>query len=109
MSVTLRIWLFGKPGMELDEGSPVTPDQLRALAADMDARLRGAADAVEKLTGAGWDAQMCLYDVVLWHPYIDTAVQAEEHLHNLGLDPDRLCIDEWEDEEELDEEVGTGE
>ena len=43
-------------------------------------------------------------------PYICTAVQAEEKLHELGIDPEKLCIDEWEDEEEFDEEVeGEGE
>jgi hypothetical protein len=47
---------------------------------------------------------MMLYDISLSHPYITTAVQAEEKLQDLGIDPERVWIDEWpdEDEEEFD-------
>jgi hypothetical protein len=100
MSVTLTMHLYGKPGWELDEGEEVTPRQLRDLAEDLHGRLKEAADIVEKLTDAGWEAQMTLYDVCLSHPYINTAAQAEEKLLDLGIDPKRVAIDEWEDEEE---------
>ena len=100
MSVTLMMYLFGKPGQELDEGEEVTPQQLRSLAEGLHGRLTEAADIVEKLTAAGWDAQMTLYDVCLSHPYISTAAQAEEKLLDLGIDPQLVAIDEWEDEEE---------
>lgn len=103
MSVTLTMHLFGKPGWELNEGEQVTPQQLRALAEDLHGRLTEAADALEKLTAAGWDAQMTLYDVFLSHPYISTAAQAEEKLLDLGIDPKLVAIDELEDEEEMDE------
>ena len=103
MSVMLMMYLFGKPGQELDEGEEVTPQQLRALAEDLHGRLTEAADIVEKLTAAGWEAQMTLYDVSLAHPYITTAAQAEEKLLNLGIDPKLVAIDEWEDEEEIEE------
>jgi hypothetical protein len=103
MSVTLTMHLFGKPGWELNEGEEVTPQQLRALAEDLHGRLTGAADALEKLTAAGWDAQMTLYDVFLSHRYITTAAQAEEKLLDLGIDPKLVAIDELEDEEEMDE------
>jgi hypothetical protein len=100
VSVTLMIYLFGKPGMELGEGEEVTAEQLRALGDDLRGRLHETAEIVEKLTGTGWEAQMTLYDVLLSHPYITTAVQAEEKLHELGIDPEKVCLDEWEDEEE---------
>jgi hypothetical protein len=108
VSVTLTIYLFGKPGMELEEGAEVTPEQLRALGDDLRARLHETAEVVEKLTNAGWQAEMLLYDVMFSHPYVTSAVQAEEKLHELEIDPDKLCIDEWEDEEEGWEE-GEGE
>jgi hypothetical protein len=103
MSVMLMMYLFGKPGQELDEGEEVTPQQLRALAEDLHARLTEAADVVEKLTAAGWEAQMTLYDISLSHPYITTAAQAEEKLLDLGIDPKLVAIDEWEDEEEIED------
>ena len=102
MGVTLMLFLFGKPGQELDEGEEVTAAQLRALGQSLQERLQETADIVEKLTGRGWEAQMALYDVFLSHPYIDTAAQAEAQLQDLGIDPERLIIDEWEDEEEGD-------
>ncbi|HZY84936.1 MAG TPA: hypothetical protein VFE78_08900 [Gemmataceae bacterium] len=102
MSVMIMMYLFGKPGQELDEGEEVTPRQLRALAESLHGRLTEAADIVEKLTAAGWDAQMTLYDISLSHPYINTAAQAEEKLLDLGIDPKLVCIDEWEDEEEME-------
>ncbi len=103
MAVSVTLFLFGKPGQELDEGGPVTPDQVRGLGRALQARLEKAADIIEKLTGAGWDAQMGLYDVMLSNAYIDTAVQAEAKLHDLGIDPESVAVDEWPDEEELEE------
>jgi hypothetical protein len=100
MSVTLNLFLFGKPGQELEEGGEVTADQLRALAQELNERLLDVAATVEKLTNTGWEAQMTLYDVVLSHPYITTEVQAQEKLQDLGIDPDHVMIQEWEDEED---------
>jgi hypothetical protein len=108
MAVTIMMYLFGKPGQELEEGAEVTPPQLRDLGRDLRARLEEAADIVEKLTGAGWDAQMTLYDVILSHPYVDTQAQAEEKLRDLGIDPERVLIDEWEDEEQFEDEEEFG-
>jgi len=102
MAVTLMVPLFGKPGQEIPEGSEVTAQELRALGQDLQARLQEAADVVEKLTGAGWEAQMLLYDICLSHPYMQTAVQAEEKLHDLGINPESVIIDEWPDEDEED-------
>jgi hypothetical protein len=106
MAVSLMLFLFGKPGQELEEGGEVTAEQLRALGRDLQGRLEGAATVVEKLTGAGWEAQMMLYDIHLSHPYVTSAADAEEKLLDAGIDPEAVCIDEWEDEEgeEIDEE-----
>jgi hypothetical protein len=100
MAVVLTVTLFGKPGQELDEGGEVTAGQLRALGLDLHERLDKAATLVEKLTAAGWEAQMALYHISLAHPYIHTATQAEEKLLDLGIDPEDIDIDEWEDEED---------
>src|SRR5262245_46617397 len=100
MAVTITLFLFGKPGMELNEGEEANTDEMRRLGDELRMRLHASADLVDKLTGAGWTAQVGLYDVMLHHEYITTAVQAEEQLHNLGIDPEGLHIDEWEDEED---------
>jgi hypothetical protein len=100
MAVTLTLYLFGKPEVELPGGEEVTPEELRALGRDLHERLDEAAAIVEKLTGAGWDAQIALYDVILSHPYINTAAQAEAQLQDLGINPERVYIDDWDDEEE---------
>lgn len=103
MAVTVMLHLFGKPGQELEEGGEVTAEQLRSLGRDLYERLNEAAAIVEKLTGGGWEAQMMLYDISLDNPYINTQLQAETKLIDLGIDPEKLWIDEWEDEE--DEEI----
>ena len=94
MAVFVSLHLFSKPGVELNEGEAVSPQQLRALGDGLRGRLHEAADIVETLTNAGWQAQMLLYDICLSNPYITTAVQAEEHILNLNIDPERLFIDE---------------
>jgi hypothetical protein len=105
MSVTIILPLFGKPGQELDEGGEVTDRQLRELGDDLRNRLHEAGDIVEKLTATGWEAQMALYDVMLSHPYVSTEAQARDKLEDLGIDPEGLLIEEWEDEEdEIDEQ-----
>jgi hypothetical protein len=106
MAVTLSVFLFGKPGQELNEGGPITAPELRDLAQHMHARLVAIAEIVEKLTNAGWEAQMGLYDINLYHPYVSTEAQAEEKLQDLGIDSDMIHIDEWEDEEWENEENG---
>ena len=99
MGVVLTLTLFGKPGMELEEGAAVTAQQLRDLGRDLLARLDKAADIVEKLTGAGWEAQMALYHISLVHPYIHSSTQAVQKLLDLGIDPEDVDIDEWEEED----------
>jgi hypothetical protein len=96
----LSLFLFGKPGQELEEGGGVTPTELRGLGKALHARLEEAADIVEKLEGAGWEVQMGLYDVFLTHPYLDSAAAVEEKLRDLDIDPEHVSIDEWPDEDE---------
>jgi hypothetical protein len=100
MAVSLNLFLFGKPGQELDEGGSVTASQLRDLSRKLHARLEETATIVEKLTATGWEAQMGLYDINLYHPYINTAPHAEEKLRELDIDPETITIDEWEDEDD---------
>jgi hypothetical protein len=100
MAVTVTLFLFGKPGQELNEGEEVTAEQLRALGRSLQERLEETAVIVDKLTGAGWEAQLALYDIFLSHPYISTMAQAQAQLQDLGIDPERVCLDDWEDEEE---------
>jgi hypothetical protein len=103
VSVSVNLWLFGKPGHELNEGEEVQADQIRALAQSMHERLVQAADIVEKLTGAGWEAQMGLYDVMLYNPYVRTEADVRIRLDDLGIDPDEVSILEFEGDEEEDE------
>jgi hypothetical protein len=112
VSVSVTLWLFGKPGHELNEGEEVNAGQIRALAQCMKERLELAADIVEKLTGAGWEAQMGLYDVMLYNRFVRTEADVRTRLDDLGIDPDEVSILEFEgedDEEEFEgEEEGFG-
>ena len=112
MSVSVSLWLFGKPGHELNEGEEIHADAIRALAQSMQERLVLAADIVEKLTGAGWEAQMGLYDVMLYNPYVRTEADVRTRLDGLGIDPDEVSILEFEgedDEEDFEELEGEEE
>jgi hypothetical protein len=96
--------MFGKPGMELREGEDITAEEIRALQQELFERLGRAAEIVEKLTATGWEAQMSLYDVMLTHPYVHTEAEARTRLDGLGIDPEEVHIDEFEDEDEFDDE-----
>ncbi|MCI0465135.1 MAG: hypothetical protein L0Z62_50075 [Gemmataceae bacterium] len=106
MSVLVSLWMFGKPGMELREGEDITADEIRALQQELFERLGRAAEIVEQMTAAGWDAQMSLYDVMLSHPYVRTEADARTRLDDLGIDPEEVHIDEFEDEEDFEDEEG---
>jgi hypothetical protein len=109
MAVSISIYLFGKPGVELDaEGEEIDAERLRLLGEELRDRMNEAADAVARLTSAGWDAHVALYDILLSHPYVRTEAEARLHVGNLGLDPDEFFFMEWE-EEEWDEEDEGGE
>jgi hypothetical protein len=44
---------------------------------------------------------MGLYEIYMSHPYLTTAA-VKEQLQNLGIDPERVSIDEDEEEPEMD-------
>lgn len=101
MPVTISIYLFGKPAQELNnEGEAIEAAPIRQLGEQLHLRLNTIADALDKLTGAGWEASMGLYDVLLSHPYIDSEADARGRIEDLELDPDNFDFLEWEDEEE---------
>lgn len=104
MPVSISIFLFGKPGQELEEGETITPEEIRGLARELSERLEEVAEMVGKLTDAGWDAQTLLYDIALTHPYISTPVEVESVLLDLGIDPDQVAILEWEDNDPIEPE-----
>ena len=109
VSVSVTLWLFGKPGHELNEGEDVNAEQIRALAQVMKERLELAADIVEKLTGAGWEAQMGLYDVMLYNRFVRTEADVRTRLDGLGIDPDEVSIMEFEGEDDDEEFEGEEE
>jgi hypothetical protein len=113
MAVTVGLWLFGKPGHELDaEGRPVEPERIRALGRELHGWLDEVAGALEKLTAAGWEATVMLYDIELWHVDVATEAEARARVEGLGLDPDLLDYLEEVDadaEGEMEEEAGEEE
>jgi hypothetical protein len=100
MAVFINLPLFFKPGYELGEGEEVTGEQIRNLGQDLAARLEHIGNLVDKLTGAGWEAQTGLYDVMLSHPFFRTADEARAQLDGLGIDPEHVNLDEFEDEDD---------
>jgi hypothetical protein len=93
-----------KPKVELGEFEEVTPQHLRDLANRLKARLDAAADAVEKLSGAGWAASVVLYDLILSPTDPTTPERAEQLLHDLGIAPGVADVEEYEEESFLPEE-----
>ena len=105
MAVSIMLHLFGKPAWELNrEGEAVEAAELRQLASELHDRLEAAADALERLTGKGWESMLTLYDVTFCHPYIYTEADAREKIADLGLDPDNFSYLESDEEEGEDEE-----
>jgi hypothetical protein len=53
---------------------------------------------------------MALYDIFLNNPYLNTTAAVEQKLQDLGINPEDVFIDEWEDEEEdFEDEIGPEE
>jgi hypothetical protein len=102
VSVTLSVFLHGKPGHALDEGAAVTGQQLRDLGDALQAHLKDVGDAIDKLAADGWRAGMALYEVLLSHPEVATEGQARRRLEALGVDAEAFCFEAWEDEGEED-------
>lgn len=102
MAVSADLWLFGKPGQEIEENEPVTPAEVRALGDKLKAHLDVCADIIEKMLADGWEAQMALFSVQLDHPEIETEEQARSHLKRIGVDDRALTLWELEDEEDIE-------
>jgi hypothetical protein len=105
MAVHISLFLFSKPAHELDrEGEEVEPNEVRALAQEIHHRLMKTAEYLEKLTAAGWEATLLLYDICLVHPYITTEAEARGRIEDMGLNPDDFCFMEFEDDDDWEEE-----
>ena len=102
MGVTVCLPLFGNPGQEMEEGSVLKGEHLRNLAAELQERLQKAAATLDRLAGAGWTAQVAMYDALLAHRNVETREEAERHLLALDLDPAEMMIVEDVEEEEDD-------
>jgi hypothetical protein len=106
---SLELFLYFKPGEELDEGQPVTAKQLRELAASLGSRLQRAAEILETLTTEGWTNEMLLYSIVLY-PKADLSMdEAKDLLRSKGIDPEQVCLHEadWMEENETSERPDT--
>jgi hypothetical protein len=100
MTVTVCLPLFGEPGRELEQGSPLSGRGLRELASGLGERLEKAATTLDVLATFGWTAHVALFDAVLYHPEIATREDAERRLRDAGVDPEALIIVEDVEEEE---------
>lgn len=103
MPVNVSLPLFGNAGHELEEGQPLQPAHLRNLAEEMNQRLIGLADLIDRLKAHGWTATTAMYDAILTHPQVKTRQEAEKILKDAGIDPAQLMI--LEEIEENDEEA----
>jgi hypothetical protein len=93
--VVISFPLFGKPAWELGgENGPVTPQELSELGDDLRDRLHEAAEVVRKVTAAGGDVSVTLYDLALSLPApdIDSEAQARQRLRTLGIDPEAVIL-----------------
>jgi hypothetical protein len=100
MGVTVSLPLFANPGQELEEGSRAEGRHLRELAAALQERLLAAADILDRLTAAGWEARVAMYDLILLHEGVNTQEEAARRLEALGVNPEALMIIEDIEEEE---------
>jgi hypothetical protein len=100
MGVTICLPLFGPPGRELDEGSPLIGQQLRNLATELHERLHNAADILDRLAAADWSTRVAMYDVILSRPGVETKEDAVGRLAELGMTAEEfIIIEDVEDED----------
>src|SRR5262245_60587769 len=98
MPVYVTLPLFGLPGQELGEEVP-GGRQLRALGDELRERLHRAAEAVDRLTAAGWSARTGASDVLFQHASVHDPEEATRRLRELGLDPEWFLIFEEANDE----------
>jgi hypothetical protein len=92
MGVTVCLPLFGNPGRELEEGALATGRDLRTLGDALRDRLQQTADALDKLTSAGWSAKVAMFDLIFVHPHVTSQEEAEANLRAAGVDPAPFVI-----------------
>ncbi len=102
------LFLFGKPAWEIEELEGELNfevlEEIDALGKELYERLQWVARISRMLLNHGWEAYGTLYDIDFFKPV--PAEAAEKELKELGLDPDKLGLEE----EELDDESdGTDE
>ena len=100
----LSLWLFGKPGWELDmedkELDESFADKLEALGEVLRETLKRAADVLRKLLAEGWSAYGGLYTIDF---YKDVPIeQARKELRELGLEDLEDSLEEVSEETEED-------
>jgi hypothetical protein len=100
MGVVICLPLFGPPGRELEEWTPLRGKPLRDLAAELTERLHKAAETLDRLVAAGWHTQLAMYDVLLSQPGVETHDEAVRRLTALGINTEELMIVEEEAEDE---------
>lgn len=104
----ISMYLFGKPGWELEEGSELNPEILKSVGENIKKRCDEVAKVADKLLIDGWESEVGLYDVHFYHDDVNTTKEAEEHIENIGLDPKIFDIFDFEEGdcecEEFDEE-----
>jgi hypothetical protein len=102
------LFLFGKPAWEIEdlegELNFKTLEEIYALGKELNERLQWVARIARELLNHGWDAYGTLYDID-FYKLVPFEV-AEKELKELGLDPDKLGLEEEEIDDESD---GTSE
>src|SRR5262245_8504757 len=107
MPVAAVIHLFAKPSQEMGKhGEHISAQDLRNLADDLHKKINHIADAVARLTGSGWLAEVAQPDVSLSNPHLTTVAEARTDIQGLGLNPDDFHIHEIDEGEYKDEDFG---
>ncbi len=90
LSVSMFLW--AKPGWDLDEGSEADADKIRNCGKGIMEHTAEVASAVEKLKSDGWSATIALYDIYFDHPDVRIVEEAKARLSDLNLDPENFNI-----------------
>ncbi|HIH25488.1 hypothetical protein J4476_00075 [Candidatus Woesearchaeota archaeon] len=109
--INISVWLYGKPAWDLNiEGSgDIDSAMLRERADELCNHLHVVADLVDKLVSNGWYCHGTLYSLEFSKDNIRVKEDAVKELNNLGIDPDNIDLEEYEDicdeeDEDLEED-----
>jgi hypothetical protein len=95
MSVSVTMWLFGAVRRGMEPQSTSASKRLLQLQKAMGEYLQEISEMVKILEQNGWEVAMGVYDLSLSHPDVRTRADAEEKLHELGIDPKLFNLDEY--------------